>query len=284
MGSALAVLALSLPAVAQAPVPPAATCVGDPLGRRWRVGVVPQRPASQTAASWTPVLREVGQRSGQCFTLVVPATIPAFEQLLRSGNLDFAYLNPYHQLLAHRWQGFVPLVRDRTLLEGLVVVPKASPIHRIRNLQGAVVAFPAPNAFAASLLIRALLARESIRISPLYLGNHSNVYRSVALQRSQAGGGVNLTLEQERPEVRDQLRVHWTTPVFPAHPFSASGRVPAAVRSRVRDGFELLGRSPAGRRLLQEVQPDQIVRASQSRDYAPLEQLHLERFAVADGG
>ncbi|MFM7635252.1 MAG: PhnD/SsuA/transferrin family substrate-binding protein, partial [Cyanobacteriota bacterium] len=112
MGSALAVLALSLPAVAQA-LPPPATCVGDPLGRRWRVGVVPQRPASQTAASWTPVLQEVGQRSGQCLTLVVPATIPAFEQLLRSGNLDFAYLNPYHQLLAHRWQGFVPLVRDR---------------------------------------------------------------------------------------------------------------------------------------------------------------------------
>ena len=215
---------------------------------------------------------------------MVPATIPAFERLLRSGNLDFAYLNPYHQLLAHRWQGFVPLVRDRTPLKGLVVIPKASPIRSIRNLQGAVVAFPSPNAFAASLLIRALLARESILISPQYLGNHSNVYRSVVLQRSQAGGGVNLTLEQERPEVRDQLRVLWTTPGFAAHPFSASGRVPAAVRSRVRDGFELLGRSPAGRRLLQEVQLDQLVRASQSRDYAPLEQLHLERFAVVDGG
>lgn len=284
LGVAASLLTLTAAAVAQTPATAPASCVGDPLGRHWRVGVVPQRPPSQIAADWTPVLREVGQRSGQCFTLVVLPTIPAFEQQLRGGSLDFAYLNPYHQLLAHRWQGFQPLVRDRTLLEGLLVVPRTSPLRTIRELQGATVAFPAQNAFAASLLIRSLLARESIRITPTYLGNHSNVYRSVALQRTPAGGGVNHTLEEERPELRDQLRVLWVTPGFPGHPFSASGDVPTPVRARVQDAFLMLARSPAGRRLLQEVNLDRPVRASQSRDYAPLGRLGLERFATQDGG
>jgi phosphonate transport system substrate-binding protein len=128
--------------------------------------------------------------------------------------------------MARGWQGFTPLVRDRALLEGLVLVQQGSPIRQLRDLQGASLAFPAPNAFAASLLIRALLARDGIRITPLYVGTHTNGYRSVALGSSQAGGGVNQTLSQERPEVHHQLRILWRTPGFPAHPFSAAGRVP----------------------------------------------------------
>lgn len=75
----------------------ASSCVGKVGAPRWRVGVVPQLPPRQTIAAWQPVLTAVGRRSGQCFELVVAGTIPAFEQQLRSGALDFAFLNPYHQ-------------------------------------------------------------------------------------------------------------------------------------------------------------------------------------------
>ena len=274
-----AVVALG-PGTAKAQVPPDA-CIGQPGGRAWTVGIVPQKPASQSVATWKPVLKEVGLRSGQCFQLVVARSIPAFEEQLRSGRLDFAFLNPYHQLMARGWQGFTPLVRDRVLLEGLVVVQQGSPIRQLRDLQGARVAFPAPNAFAASLLIRALLAREGIRITPQYVGTHSNVYRSVALGSSPAGGGVNQTLAQERPELRQQLRILWTTPGFPAHPFSAAGRVPVAVRTRVQNGFLQLARQPQGHKLLTAVQLSDPVPADHGRDYAPLVRLGLTRFVAA---
>ena len=268
------------PGSAQVQVAPD-VCIGQPGGKTWTVGIVPQRPASQIVATWKPVLREVGLRSGQCFKLEVARSIPAFEEQLRAGRLDFAFLNPYHQLMARRWQGFTPLVRDRALLEGLVVVQQTSPIRQLRDLQGASVAFPAPNAFAASLLIRALLARDGIRIHPRYVGTHSNVYRSVALSSSQAGGGVNQTLAQERPEVRRQLRILWKTPGFPAHPFSAAGRVPLAVRSRVQNAFLQLAKQPGGPDMLAAVQLPEPVRADHGRDYAPLAQLGLARFVVA---
>ena len=261
----------------------ASSCVGQAGASRWRVGVVPQLPPRQTIAAWQPVLTAVGQRSGQCFELVVAGTIPAFEQQLRSGSLDFAFLNPYHQVLAHQWQGFVPLVRDRKGLEGLLMVRRDSPITRISELQGAVVAFPSPNSFAASLLARALLARDGTTISPRYVKTHSNVYRSVVLGSSKAGGGVNNTLARERAEVKQQLRVLWRTPVFPAHPFSAARRVPLAIQAKVRAAFLQMGSNAEGRKLLETAQMPNPVRADHTRDYAPLDKLGLGRFVVLGG-
>ena len=254
-------------------------CLGQQGGPQWRVGIVPQLPPREIAASWRPVLKEVGQRSGQCFLLVVAPSIPAFEQQLRTGALDFAFLNPYHQVMAHRWGGFVPLVRDAEApLQGILVVRKDSPVRHLQDLNGATVSFPAPNAFAASLLPRAMLAREGIRITPEYVRTHSNVYRSVILQTSQAGGAVNNTWSRELPEVRQQLRVLWRTPPFPAHPFAASGRVPESVRQNVQGGFLQLDNTSQGRQLLARVQMPEVVTANYERDYAPLERLGLETF------
>ena len=268
----------------QAPEPAIAegeVCLGAQGGHRWRVGIVPQLPPREIVSTWTPVLKEVGHRAGQCLVLVVAPSIPALEQQLRAGTLDFAFLNPYHQVMAQRWRGFIPLVRDgQTPLEGILVVRKDSPLRRLSDLNGATVAFPAPNAFAASLLPRALLAKDGIRINPSYVRTHSNVYRAVILGSSRAGGGVNNTLQRERPEVRQQLRVLWRTPPFPAHPFSAAPTVPAAVRQAVQAGFLELGRTPHGRQLLAKVQLPKVVKADHARDYAPLAALGLERFVV----
>ncbi len=259
-------------------------CLGRQGGRPWRVGVVPQLPAREIVSTWTPVLRQVGQRAGQCLVLVIAPSIPAFEQQLRNGQLDFAFMNPYHQVMAQRWRGFIPLLRDgQSQLEGILVVRKDSPVRRLADLKGATVAFPAPNAFAASLLPRALLSRAGIRITPSYVRTHSNVYRAVILGSSLAGGGVNNTLQRERPEVRQRLRVLWRTPSFPAHPFSAAASVPVKVRLGVQAAFLDLGRTAPGRQLLARVQLPQVVKADHARDYAPLSALGLERYVVEGG-
>lgn len=235
-------------------------------------------------SNWTPVLRQVEHRAGQCLVLVVAPSIPAFEEQLRTGQLDFAFMNPYHQLMAQRWRGFIPLLRDgQTQLEGLLVVRKDSPVRRLADLNGATVAFPAPNASAASLLPWALLSRAGIRITPSYVRTHSNVYRGVILGSSLAGGGVNNTLQREWPEVRQRLRVLWRSPPFPSHPFSVAATVPMQVRIRVQQAFLDLSRTAQGRQLLAKVQLPQVVKADHARDYAPLAALGLERYDVEGG-
>lgn len=258
-------------------------CLGDRQrpGRPIRVSVVPQRPPAETFAVWSPLLQQLGQVSKQCFVLRVAPTIPNFEAELRSGRADCVYMNPYHAVLAQRWRGYIPLVRDGSKpLRGLLVVRKDSPIKSIRELKGQAVAFPSPNAFAATLLPRVLLARQGITIQPLFENTHSNVYRSVALGMLPAGGGINNTLRRERPELREELRVLWQTPPFPSHPFACLPSLAQARREALQAGFLSLARNPANHGLLDAIQMPEPVRADFRRDYQALLGLGLERFAV----
>lgn len=261
-----------------------AACLGDAKATRvFSIAVVPQLAPVLTYARWAPILEHIGRRTGQCFELEVPHTIPAFEKLLFMGKPDFAFANPYHEVMARRRQGYVPLLMDgRERLSGILTVQADSPIRDVRELHGKEVAFPAPNAFAASLLIRAQLARQGIRIQPVYLRTHAQVYRAVAQGDKPAGGGVNNTLQREDEALRNSLRVLYETPQFAPHPLIAHPRIPLAAREALVSTFVSLAASEAGQALLDAVQIPVPTRADYRRDYAPLESLGLERFVVLD--
>lgn len=247
----------------------------------WSLAVVPQFPPAKLQRDWTPVIERIERETGVRLQLKLQPSIPRFETELLGGGADFAYLNPYHQLMAQQRLGFIPLVRDSHLLSGILVVRRDDPITDVRALEGRDIAFPAPNAFGASLWMRALLAeRERVTIRPVYVQSHGNVYRQVAAGRMVAGGGITQTLAQERDEVRQALRVLMETPGAAPHPISAHPRVPAKVRQAVAQCLLGMARDQPGRELLDDIQlPDPVV-ADHQRDYAPLAGFHLERFIV----
>ena len=160
-------------------------------------------------------------------------------------------------------------IRNMALYQGVACV------------DGKQVAFPAPNAFGASLWIRALLAeREKIHIRPLYAKTHSNAYRSVLAGLSSAAGGINLTFDQEPPEVRKALRVLMETPGVPPHPLSAHPRVPEATRRLVASTLLKLMADPEMRALMNDIPWANPVVADYRRDYQPLEQFGLDKYVV----
>jgi phosphonate transport system substrate-binding protein len=260
----------------------AAPCLGEQSARNsYSVYLIPRLPATTLYRDWAPLLERMGKESGLCFELRIAADFSEFEQAIRAGKPDFVLLNPYHQVMVARKPGYVPLVHDqRAKLAGVLVVRKDSPLQDIHQLEGAKVAFPAPNAYAASLLMRALLAQKNIHITANYVGSHNNVYRAVALGAAQAGGGANTTLDHEPAELKSQLRVLFTTPDYMPHPFSAHPRIPQHVREKVIAGFLNIATDPAGRELLKAIQIAQPVRADYARDYKELEHLKLENFVV----
>ena len=260
------------------------TCLGDAKANQtFKVSVVPQLPPSVIYAKWAPLLDHLGRQTGQCFELTVPETIPAFETQLFKGDPDFAFANPYHAVMARKRQGYLPLLIDGSQrLSGLIVVRAESPIRDIRELDGREVAFPAPNAFAASLLLRAHLAEQGIRPQPQYVNSHANSYRAVVMGAVVAGGGVNNTLQREEPGLRDRLRVLYETPGYAPHPLLAHARIPAELRESLLAQLLALTHSAAGRPLLEAAQIPQPVRADYQRDFAPLESLGLDKFVVLD--
>ena len=257
-------------------------CLGAQVSTKvYTFDVVPQFPAAKIYTTWSPLLQRIGQDAGLCFELRVSASIPEFEQRFLKGESDFTFLNPYHAVLAYQKKKYQPLLADtQDLLTGILVVRSDNPIKNLNDLKGKNVAFPAPNSFAASLLIRAELAKQKIDINPVFVKTHSNVYRSVINKDALAGGGVNNTLDNEAPEVRQQMRVLYETPAYTPHPIATHPSVTSKVRERFLKAMVKLSQDEEGQKLLDGINLNKPQAVNYAKHYKVLESLQLEKFLV----
>jgi len=260
-------------------------CLGSQLSTKvFTFDVVPQLPAAKIYTTWSPLLQRIGQDAGLCFELRVSASIPEFEQRFLKGESDFTFLNPYHAVLAYQKKKYQPLLADgQDLLTGILVVRSDNPIKNLNDLKGKNVSFPAPNSFAASLLIRAELAKQKIEVNPVFVKTHSNVYRSVISKDALAGGGVNNTLDNEAPEVRQQLRVLYETSAYTPHPIATHPSIAAEVRDRFFNAMVKLTQDDEGQKLLDGINLNKPRAVTYAKHYKVLESLQLEKFLVLTG-
>jgi phosphonate transport system substrate-binding protein len=245
-------------------------------GERYSFGVVPQQSASKLARSWGPLLRYLGERAGIEIRFRTAPDIPEFERRLAAGEYDFAYMNPYHYTVFSRAPGYRAFAKaSDKLIRGILVVRKDSPVQTPGDLDGATIAFPAPAAFAASVLTRAYLTGESIAFTPKYVSSHDSVYRAVAKGLYPAGGGVTRTLNSVEPEIREQLRVLWTTEGYTPHAFAAHPRVPQPVVARLAGAMYVMGGDAQGSELLEPLSV-QGFEAAVDRDWDDVRALEID--------
>ena len=241
-------------------------------------GVVPQFEQRKLYAVWKPIIDELQKRTGLAFKLVTTLQIQDYEKELAKGTFDFIYVNPYHVIKLWRTQGYAPLVCDKTPLRGILVVKKDGPIRTLADLNGKTVAFPSPNALGASLVMRAELDQlHRVRITPLYVKTHSSVYLHVVQGLASAGGGVEKTLQEQGPQVRDALRVLYTSRALPSHPIAAHARVKKQDAAAVRAALLAMGRDPVAKELLAKVPMKEVVGTSIG-SYLPMEAWGLEKY------
>jgi len=244
--------------------------------------VVPQFTGIAVHRDWTPLLNAIEKNTGYQFSLKIYDSIPEFESGFADGKPDFAYMNPYHAVIAKNEQGYIPIIRDgKRKLTGILVTRKDSAIKSVEDLQGKRIAFPSPNAFAASLLPRALLTEKyNIQYTTAYAKTHSNAYRFVLLNKAAASGGVYRTLKRERAEVQEQLRVIYKTSSSPSHPVVVHKRVPKKVANAVQEAIIALAKTDDGKAILKAILIPKPIAANYKRDYKPLSKLNLEQYVV----
>lgn len=250
--------------------------------KTFTIGVVPQFEAKKLRKIWKPILAELEKATGFKFKLRGAANIPEFEKQFLAGEFDFAYMNPFHLLIASESQGYVPLVRDHgKKLSGILVVRKDSGISSVKQLNNKVIAFPSPNALGASLQMRAELHdRFNINIKPSYVKTHDSVYLNVLVKQASAGGGVQKTFNKQKDSIQSALKIIYkTTPVAP-HPLAAHPRVGKASYSIVKKALLKLGSTDHGKALLAKI-PMKKVGAASMTNYSPLKQMNLKRFFVS---
>lgn len=245
----------------------------------------PQQSARATVEAWAPVLKRISADAGIALKLKVYDSREKFEGDFLGGQPDFAFGNPLYAVMGHKQHGYIPLLRDDgRKLTGIIVVRKDSNIENVSELAGKTIAFPDPNAMAASLYPRALLAEKfGLSFSTIYLGVHENVYRAVFFGKADAGGGIPATFEAEPVELRSQLRVIFETPAVASHPLLVHPRVSEQTRKQVSGAFLNLMNDENGRALLAAIKMTKPVLADFERDYADIMDLDLQSRRVKSG-
>lgn len=250
--------------------------------KTYTLAVVPQVPPVEIYRRWSPFVELLSKELGCDVKLVTYASIQQFEVGLLAGKPDFAYMNPYHMVMAKKKQGYLPLVKNKSGVYGIIVVDtRSSSIDSIQDLNEKEIAFPAPNAFYASLYMRTLLTeKEKVRMTPRYMKTHANVYRNVVQGTVLAGGGASNTLAAEPQTLREHLKIIYRTPTLTSYPIGSHPRIPQSVRDKFTKLFVLLSKCSINKEIFANILMPDPVKSDYSRDFFPLEKLGVEKYWV----
>jgi phosphonate transport system substrate-binding protein len=217
-------------------------------------GIVPQQSADKLARLWGPILLQISEETGFRVNFKTAPDIPTFEKRLAAGEYDFAYMNPYHYTVFNQTNGYQALVKaSDKRIKGILVVRKDSAIEQMADLDGSTLAFPAPAAFAASILSQSNLNVSGVKFKPKYVSSHDSVYRTVAKGLYPAGGGIIRTLNNVAPDIRDQLRVLWTSQGYTPHAIAVHPRISKKKALSLQQAFVQLDQQAEGAALLKGI-------------------------------
>ena len=203
---------------------------------------------------WLPLIDYLNAQTGFSITFSTAKDIPTFEDRVAEQEYDLAYINPYHYVVFSDSANYVPLARDaHKRISGIIVVREDSPYTTLQQLHGATLAFPAPAAFAASIIPRGMLAKENISINAQYVNSHDSVYLNVINGLFPAGGGIIRTLEHLPKMQNEKLRILWRSQDFTPHALAVHSRVPEAHRKKILAALIALNDSAENAHLLRGI-------------------------------
>lgn len=200
------------------------------------IGIVPQQAAGKLLQTWSPLLNWLYKETGIQVRFKTATDIPTFESRLAARQYDLAYMNPYHFTVFNNAEhGYQAMVKAKDkLIKGIIVVHKDSTLTTLEELHNQSLAFPAPAAFAATVLPSSNLKSRNIDFKANYVSSHDSVYKGVAEGFFPAGGGVIRTLKATTPEIREKLRILWKTPGYTPHALAVHSSVDPAVVKRIK--------------------------------------------------
>ena len=218
------------------------------------LGVVPQQSASSLAKVWVPLAIFLSKKTGENIRFSTAPTIPEFEKRVAAGRYDIVYLNPYHYTLFSKSIGLRAIARQKDKrIQGIIVVASDSEISNLAMLEKAEIAFPAPAAFAATVLAQANLTLRNIAFTPRYVSSHDSVYAAVAKGLFVAGGGIVRTLSTLPKALSNKLKIIWRSEGYTPHAFAVSSTISPETAVKIQNALVSLNEQEEGKNILSKL-------------------------------
>ncbi len=111
-------------------------------GKVYYIGIIPTWPPVVTHTKWSPFAKRLSHVTGLTFRLKVYEKMRDFERDIISPEApDFIFANALQIVVAHKLQGFIPLVRGGPTVKAIIFVRQDSPFKVIDDLAGKRIAF-----------------------------------------------------------------------------------------------------------------------------------------------
>jgi phosphonate transport system substrate-binding protein len=183
-------------------------------------GVFPLHNAVRLFEAYQPLVDAVNRQAEPCTVRMEAARdYPSYDAKLRRREFNFALVNPYQAVVseAYGYRIFGKMADDRRFV-GIILVRKGAGIRTPEDLRGSPISFPAPTAFAATMLNKVFLKEHGLDVEtearPQYVGSQDSAILNVFLGLTRAGGTwppAWEAMKQQRPDVARALEVRWQT-------------------------------------------------------------------------
>jgi len=205
------------------------------------LGVVPQQSPLKLAKKWIKITDYLSKKTGQKIVFKTENSIPAFQKKLYAGKYDLGYMNPYHFVVANKSQNYEAKIRANKLIKGIIVSKEDN--FDPKNFAGKTFLFPAPKAFAATLVTKYEIKQKfgfdvDKDAKVMYVNSHDSVYKGVSRDIGDFGGGIVRTYNNfEKNKDKSNIKIVYTTSGYPSHPIAFHPRVSKEIADKITQAF-----------------------------------------------
>jgi phosphonate transport system substrate-binding protein len=230
--------------------------------KEYIVGIHPLYNPKRLVELYGPIVDHLNAVLPQAhFRLEASRNYEEFERKLYDKYFDFAMPNPYQTVrsLKHGYHVFGKMGNDE-MFRGIVLVRKDSAIHKVSDLKGKKVSFPAPTALAATMMTQYYLHTHGIDVNrdieSLYVGSQESSIMNVLRGHAAAGATWTVpwnTFKLENPKMAAQLKVKWQTESLPNNGWVVRDDVQPTLAEKVSKVLVGLNRTQEGRAMLKKL-------------------------------
>jgi phosphonate transport system substrate-binding protein len=197
------------------------------------IGIIPTLSTRTILSTYQPLRDYLAERLARPVVLVTAPDYRSFIARTQRREYRVVVTAPHFARLAQLETGYVPLVRVKRELRGIIVVRRDSGIASLADLRGKTIATP-ENLAIVTMLGEQLLQKAGLEPGRDVDVHHTQSFNSamLAVHGGQASAAVTAAtaLKQMAPEVRESLREIAATDAVPhvmylAHPETSAEEV-----------------------------------------------------------
>ena len=236
-----------------------------------RVAVAAVISPQGTAESYAALFEYLEQKLGRPVELIQRRTYAEVNELLRTGEVDMAFVCTSSYLIGKRQFGLellaAPQVNGEAAYHARLIVPATSSAQTLDDLRGRVFAFTDPTSFTGRVYPTYLLKEmgeqpETFFSRTFFTYSHDDAIRAVADGLADGASVDSLVLDfalKRDPSLAQKIRVIHTSPPFGIPPVVVSPSVRPQLRAELLDLLLKMDMDNTGRAALQALDYDRFV-------------------------